>query len=605
MGSIRRLEIKGFKSVSAKPITVNLEPGLTVITGPNGSGKSNLADAILFVLGENSPKMLRAAQGKLIGLIYDPKKAEEGGEEGSNEKPNHCRVTIQFDNFDRKIPVDSDYVTVTRELKDDGENSYFMNGRRTTKTALAEILDLAGLAPGGLNIVTQGTGTRVAELTPEEKRRMIEESIGIAKFDEKKAEAQRQLSQADQRLEVARARTGEMKSTLENLDVQRNEMLRFEQLANQVNWLKAVRTSRKVMDIKEKISSLKSVHNELSKKLDELVQRGTQFEGRVSSVEAEKTKFITDVVQGGGASRVELQFQLAAMNDELGRLIEQARIAEESAKKLESETIPSLKTILAEKEEQCDSGKKVVNKLNSAAEVLEAKRRETATQLDDFIRAEEVLRGTLDKRLRQTERIQAKLSDLHERLLEIESESNTANAILGAEKKRLEELKSRVDNFSQLMAKLESNTTELFKLHGQATKELDLIQDDISVVEERKSRIMATLDTASKTLEKAAEEVSRESAKREIAESVSSAKPTQDRLRNMCEQGGVPGYVGKLDDLIKFPQQYSKAVLSILGRWWVAFVVMDLISMSVLIKSAKAINAVSFSVVPVSEVEDV
>jgi chromosome segregation protein len=73
----------------------------------------------------------------------------------------------------------------------------------------------------------------------------------------------------------------------------------------------------------------------------------------------------------------------------------------------------------------------------------------------------------------------------------------------------------------------------------------------------------------------------------------------------MCEQGGVPGYVGKLDDLIKFPQQYSKAVLSILGRWRDAFVVKDLRSMSVLIKAAKAINSGSFSVVPVSEVEDV
>jgi chromosome segregation protein len=605
MGYIRRLEIKGFKSVSAKPITVNLEPGLTVITGPNGSGKSNVADAILFVLGENSPKTMRAAQGKLVGLIYDPKNVEGASEEALREKPNSCRVTIQLDNFDRKIAIDTDFVTVTRELKDDGESSYFLNGKRTTKSALAEILDLAGLAPGGLNIVTQGTATRVAELTPEEKRRMIEESIGIAKFEEKKAEAQRQLSQADQRLEVARARTGEMKSTLENLDLQRNEMMRFEQLGGQINWLKAVRTSRKIIELNEKISSLKGVHNELTKKVDELVQRGTEFESRVSSIEAEKNKFIVEVVQGGGSSQVELQFQLASINDQLNRLSDQARLAEESIRKLESETIPSLKTILSEKEDRCSAAQKHVQKISTELRALEARRAGINNQLNDFVKAEETLRLTIDKRARHTENIQAKLSDLSQRLVEIDSEANSAEAVLGAETRRLDELKSRVDNFSKLLSALETNTSQLFSLHLKATKELDSIQDDLSVVEERKSKMRETIDIASRTLDKASGEVSKEVARRDLAESISSGRPSQDRLRDMCEKGGVPGYVGKLDDLIKFPQQHSKAVLAVLGRWRDALVVKDLRSMSVLIKAAKAIGAKSFSVVPVSEVREV
>jgi len=76
MTYIKRLELRHFKSSGMKPLVVNFEKGFNVITGPNGSGKSNIADAIIFVLGENSPKLLRAAGGKLTGLIYDPRREE-------------------------------------------------------------------------------------------------------------------------------------------------------------------------------------------------------------------------------------------------------------------------------------------------------------------------------------------------------------------------------------------------------------------------------------------------------------------------------------------------------------------------------------------------
>src|SRR5712692_5887805 len=83
MGFVRRLEVKGFKSFGAKMVTINFEQGLTVVTGPNGSGKSNIADAILFALGENSPRTLRAAQGRLSGLIYDPKREAAEAQHGA------------------------------------------------------------------------------------------------------------------------------------------------------------------------------------------------------------------------------------------------------------------------------------------------------------------------------------------------------------------------------------------------------------------------------------------------------------------------------------------------------------------------------------------
>jgi chromosome segregation protein len=107
---IKRLEIRGFKSFGEKPVSLKFESGLTAITGPNGGGKSNLIDAILFALGENSPKALRV--NKLSSLIYD----------GGENKPPSTRVTVVFDNSDKSIPIDSETVTITREMDQKGES---------------------------------------------------------------------------------------------------------------------------------------------------------------------------------------------------------------------------------------------------------------------------------------------------------------------------------------------------------------------------------------------------------------------------------------------------------------------------------------------------
>lgn len=287
--------MRGFKSAGPRTVVVNFEKGFTVITGPNGSGKSNLADAITFAIGENSPKSLRAANNRLSGLIYTPKTEDASG----TGKPTSCRVTLQFDNSDRAIPVDSDLVTITRELKEDGDNTYYINGRKTSRSALTDIIDLAGFAPGGFNVVAQNAATRMADLTPEEKRKVIEGVVGISKFDERKSEAQRQLSQADQRLEVAMARIGEMRSTLEALDSQRTDMVRFNLLESQINWLNAVITSKRIGDLKGRLSDLRSQEADMNGKISDLSARLVELENRVGQVENEKTRFIVEVIQGG------------------------------------------------------------------------------------------------------------------------------------------------------------------------------------------------------------------------------------------------------------------------------------------------------------------
>ena len=114
---IKKLEVYGFKSFGFKNTAVHFERGLVAITGPNGSGKSNILDAIMFAIGENSPKSLRV--DKFQSLFHD----------GQNSNHRLIRVSLTFDNTDRGIPIDSDTVTLTRGIEgQSGESQYWIEG---------------------------------------------------------------------------------------------------------------------------------------------------------------------------------------------------------------------------------------------------------------------------------------------------------------------------------------------------------------------------------------------------------------------------------------------------------------------------------------------
>jgi chromosome segregation protein len=201
---IKKVEARGFKSLGNKTVAIKFNEDFTAITGPNGSGKSNIMDSIMFCLGQNSSKKLRV--DRLTSLIFD----------GTSVKgPSVIRVTVTFDNISRRIPVDSNNVLVTRELRQTGENQYFLNGKRVTKSALSELLNLALISPEGLNMVPQGVITRLSELNPDEKRELIEEIVGVSQFDDKRKRAQEQLNDADTKLQIALARIDEMKNRVD------------------------------------------------------------------------------------------------------------------------------------------------------------------------------------------------------------------------------------------------------------------------------------------------------------------------------------------------------------------------------------------------------
>ena len=229
MVHIRKVEIFGFKSFGFKNTIVDFEPGLVSISGPNGSGKSNILDAIIFALGENRPKTMRAPN--LRSLIHDI--------EGSTRRgPKMARSSVHFDNIDRKIPIDSDTVTITREMNDKGDNIYYLDKTKVQRQKILELMELANAGLNQMNAVQQGTVTRISEMNGDEKRVVIEDLIGLSAFDEKKKEAEKQLFDADQKLAIALARMGEVKKRIDDLEIDRNHKLRYDLIKEELNELR-------------------------------------------------------------------------------------------------------------------------------------------------------------------------------------------------------------------------------------------------------------------------------------------------------------------------------------------------------------------------------
>jgi chromosome segregation protein len=280
---IKKVEIYGFKSFGFKNTVINFNNGLVAVTGPNGSGKSNVLDAIMFALGENSPKALRV--DKFQSLFHDTQ----------NKSHKLVRVSITFDNQNRGIPIDSDNVTLTREMEDSvGESQYHLNGKKVTKSTIIELLQIVVAVPNKLNIVQQGMITRISELNSEERRKIIEDIVGLSYFDEKKEESLKQLDESDRRLDIALARMNEIRKRIDELEIERNEQLRFQHIEMDIKKYKAIKISIENRRVRENILTNNQELEKVRIKYNDIGYELKKTKQELENLDLEKMKFIKE-----------------------------------------------------------------------------------------------------------------------------------------------------------------------------------------------------------------------------------------------------------------------------------------------------------------------
>ncbi|MBO4686567.1 MAG: AAA family ATPase, partial [Lachnospiraceae bacterium] len=179
---LKSIEVHGFKAFANK-IRFEFDGGITGIVGPNGSGKSNVADAVRWVLGEQSAKQLRGSS--MQDVIFAGTEAR---------KPmGFAYVALTLDNSDHKLPISYEEVTVARRVYRSGESEYLINGAECRLRDVQELFFDTGIGKEGYSLIGQGQIDKILSGKPEERREIFDEAAGITKVRKRKIQTEKNL----------------------------------------------------------------------------------------------------------------------------------------------------------------------------------------------------------------------------------------------------------------------------------------------------------------------------------------------------------------------------------------------------------------------------
>ena len=566
MVHISRMVIRNFKSFGGDPIKLQFQPGFNIITGPNGSGKSNILDAVQFVLGELGSKRMRAPD--LSGLIYD------GAGEDLVGRAQVAQVTLYFDNRDRGLAVDRSSVSIGRKMDRDGKSDYLLNGKRTSRRQLVELLEMVGITAGGYNIVLQGTATRLSDLTPSERMNALEDLVGIREYDQKKADARVKLNEAERKIEVASARIEEIKKQVNDLEKQRNNAILFNLLNEEENKLSAHRLTVQINNLEEKLNEIDLQIKEKEEELKTLEEERVKFVEEKKQAQQRMDEFNREAAVRGNTRLPLLRSDLVGKNSLRESL--ETRQKEIDQRKLQLE-----RTIL-EKQGEIENSRNEVENRNTRLQQISEEELELSTQLAEKQTEQAELNQNIQSARETAEQNQLRLESLTESLVPmqesltgIETDINKHVIARDSIEERIISFKERREQFLERRGSLEDSIKQYEALKADEAKKLeDMIQTVESQVH-RQRNIRSTIENANQLAKDAETTITELSAKRDLWRNIVTEEKALERIKEIGEAGAMDGYHGPLRSLIRIDLQNQRAADSSSNGWINAVVVDD------------------------------
>ncbi len=509
---LKSIEVQGFKSFANK-ILFQFHNGITAIVGPNGSGKSNVADAVRWVLGEQSAKQLRGAS--MQDVIFSGTEMR---------KPlGYAAVSITLDNSDHKLAVSYDEVTVTRRVYRSGESEYLLNGTQVRLKDINEMFYDTGIGKEGYSIIGQGQIDKILSGKPEERRELFDEAAGIVKFKrrknaaQKKLEAERQnlvrvndilaeltrqigpLSKQAETAKIYLQKRDELKSCDVGLFLLEYDRIRkeLEELGEKQKLAEAqleetrAEYERTREDYDRQEQELEQLDAALVEKREVISQgqlRREQFRNQIellreqintarTSDEHLQTRIaaIAQQTEEYSAEEQEAGQELAKLQEELSAVREEEKNAEDAAQALQDET--------ARLEQQIEQGKSdIINLLNQRASVkARIQRYDTMLEQTQIRRAQltqEALRLKTEKAEHDEARqdVAQEYEEIELRIQELTEKSEEANERLSVFQQQLQEYNRQIETeqteFHRESSRLESlkNIAERYDGYGNSIR---------------------------------------------------------------------------------------------------------------------------------------
>jgi|GEM_PF-3419775 len=324
---LQRLKMTGFKSF-ADSVTIDFNPGVTAIVGPNGSGKSNVVDALAWVLGAQSPRLLRLT--KMEELIY------AGGD--GRQPLGRAEVTIEFDNTDQQVSLPMAEIAMSRAITRNGDAQYRLNGAQCRLVDLVDTLSEANLGKTQHVIISQGEIESLANAKGDEIRAVLEDAAQVSTLRRRLGQSQRHVESVTQSLNEVALKERELRRRIKPLRSQVTLYEQREQLTRRRDaialWVmrrrlegyaeQAEEAKRALLGVTTRLEELGVDHDEtevrqsvlepLLLRLRSLRQEASDLRGEVLEAMAPLNKLESTIARSDA--------ELAMVTDELGRIDE-------------------------------------------------------------------------------------------------------------------------------------------------------------------------------------------------------------------------------------------------------------------------------------------
>ena len=544
---LKSIEVQGFKSFANK-IVFDFHNGITGIVGPNGSGKSNVADAVRWVLGEQSAKQLRGS--KMEDVIF-------AGTE--NRKPvGFAFVSITLDNSDHALPVDYDEVTVSRRVYRSGESEYLINGNSCRLKDVTEMFYDTGIGKEGYSIIGQGQIDKILSGKPDERRELFDEAAGIVKFKRRKATAIKKLENERANLVRVNDILSELEKQVGPLQVQSEKAKEYLDYKADLKKYDVnaflLESDRISKDLEELTGKIGIADNDLANSRAEYESTKAEYE----EAEEQLSKVNSDIENVNSLlSNTELESQ--RLNGEINVITEQINRFTDNEKHY-SDRIAAIDKDKAAKQTNVADFKKQLNELSTSVEEFENNLKAKQDTAD-------VIKQDIDG---MSDQIESRQNDIYDRL--------NAKSSINAENQKfatmLEQLNIRKAELNSHLIKDKSDEAEQnvkindisVRLEAAQKNALDIAEriaannNEVTAIKNENADLNAQHD-------KIVQNYHREKSRLESLVNITERYDGYgNSIRKIMElKDSNPGILGVIADIVKVERKYETAIETALG----------------------------------------
>lgn len=504
---LKSIEMQGFKSFPDKTV-LKLQKGITGIVGPNGSGKSNIADAVRWVLGEQSSKSLRGS--KMEDVIFS-------GNAAGRKSHGFAEVSLTLDNCDKTLNnCDKDEVKVTRRYYRSGESEYLLNGEGVRLKDVHELFMDTGLGRDGYSMVSQGKVAELISSKSSQRREMLEEAAGISHYRYRRSDAMRKLEQSQENLIRLRDILSELESRVGPLKIQKEKaqkFLIFSQEKKELEiglWLHMIEKSKS--DLKkqdDKLTAAKAHYDEIHA---DIVRLGEMIEENTS-----QSRDITSSIDFIHKSTLSLEEQSSALDSE--KAVENSLIVHnnETIERIKKD-IASLSDTSAHIDERIKQEEKDIAEIERQISEKKSELTVAASELTKIRLENEAFNGEILEMSREVEKLTVEMSEYRIKqstaqssIDEIFSRIKAIDDIFSSRTVMLREAEDKKQNLENELLNVKNSFDELknsisgyeIKVSSKSEKCEELKQkiDNLKLEIHKKSSRMKMLDELEKNME--------------------------------------------------------------------------------------------------------